>query len=87
MLKRKPEHYRPSALLVILFTVACVLQASVAHAYLDPGTGSYLFQLLIGGALGGMVALKLYWKDIVNFFRKRDSSDDTENDENEQDSS
>ncbi len=34
-----------------------------------------------------MVAIKLYWKDIVNFFRKRDSSDDTENDENEQDSS
>ncbi len=87
MLKRKPEHYRPGALLVILFTVTCMLQASVAHAYIDPGTGSYLFQLLIGGALGGMVALKLYWKDIVNFFRKRDSSDDTENDENEQDSS
>ena len=87
MLKRKLEHCRPSVLLVILFTVACVVQASVAHAYIDPGTGSYLFQLLIGGALGGMVALKLYWKDIVNFFRKRDSSDDTENDENEQDSS
>ena len=87
MLKRKPGHYRPGALLVILLTVACVLQASVAHAYIDPGTGSYLFQLLIGGALGGMVAIKLYWKDIVNFFRKRDSSDDTENDENEQDSS
>jgi len=64
-----------------------LLQASVAHAYIDPGTGSYLFQLLIGGALGGMVALKLYWRDIVNFFRKRDSSDDTDNDENEQDSS
>ena len=87
MLKRKPEHYHPGALLVILFTVACVVQASVAHAYLDPGTGSYLFQLLIGGALGGMVAVKLYWRSIVDFFRKEDSSDDTTNDENEQDSS
>ncbi|NTV31105.1 hypothetical protein HGA91_03980 [candidate division WWE3 bacterium] len=32
-----------------------------AHAYLDPGTGSYLIQLLIGGAVGGGFLIKTYW--------------------------
>lgn len=41
-----------------------------AHAYLDPGTGSYITQLLIGGALGGGYLVKLYWKKIVAIFHK-----------------
>ena len=35
-----------------------------AHAYLDPGTGSYLFQIVIGAALGAAVAIKVFWKKI-----------------------
>ena len=30
-------------------------------AYLDPGTGSMLVQLLVGGVAAAGVALKLYW--------------------------
>jgi len=32
-----------------------------AHAYLDPGTGSILLQMLIGGIAGGLIVLKMYW--------------------------
>jgi hypothetical protein len=32
------------------------------QAYIDPGTGSYLFQLLIAGFLGILFLLKSYWK-------------------------
>ena len=31
-----------------------------AHAYLDPGTGSILLQLLLGGVAGFLVIIKLY---------------------------
>ena len=29
--------------------------------YIDPGTGSFLLQLLIGGLLGGLATIKLWW--------------------------
>lgn len=39
-----------------------VLAASKpAFAYIDPGTGAMLLQLLLGGIAGGLVILKLYW--------------------------
>ena len=40
-------------------------------AYLDPGTGSFLVQLLIGGLVGALVFLKAYWNKIRSFFSKR----------------
>jgi len=41
-----------------------------AHAYLDPGTGSYILQLLIGAFLGAMYAVKLCWSSIKMFFSR-----------------
>ena len=38
------------------------------EAYLDPGSGSYLLQLLIAGALGALFALRLYWSRVKGFF-------------------
>ncbi len=37
-------------------------------SYLDPGSGSYLLQLLIAGALGALFALRLYWSRVRQFF-------------------
>lgn len=37
--------------------------------YLDPGSGSYLLQLLIAGALGALFALRLYWTRVKEFFQ------------------
>ncbi|MCH8876644.1 MAG: hypothetical protein IIA89_07445 [Chloroflexi bacterium] len=37
-------------------------------SYLDPGSGSYLLQLLIAGALGALFALRLYWSRVREFF-------------------
>ena len=42
--------------------------APPAHAYLDPGTGSMLLQLLLGGAAGALVVGKLYWHRVKAFF-------------------
>lgn len=46
--------------------------------YLDPGTGSFLIQILLAGLLGIGVAVKVYWKKITEFFNKNknDSSFD-----------
>jgi hypothetical protein len=37
-------------------------------AYLDPGAGSILLQAVVAGVLGGLFAIKLFWKRIVGFF-------------------
>jgi hypothetical protein len=50
-----------------------VAVAPPAHAYLDPGTGSMFFQLLIGGLLGAAVAVKAFWSRIVGFLGRRKS--------------
>ena len=41
-----------------------------AHAYLDPGTGSILIQVLLGGAAGAAAILKLYWHNIRDYFSR-----------------
>lgn len=39
-----------------------------AYAYLDPGTGGMLLQIIIGAIAGVGVALKMYWHRINAFF-------------------
>jgi hypothetical protein len=39
-------------------------------AYLDPGSGSYLIQLLIATLLGGAFVIKAFWRQITTFFVK-----------------
>ena len=61
-------------LFYFLFTVGVFLiSTQTAQAYLDPGSGSLLFQLLIGGVLSGLFAIKLYYKKIKSFFNKKNA--------------
>jgi hypothetical protein len=39
-------------------------------AYLDPGSGSFLLQLLLAGILGGLFVVKMSWSRIKGFFRR-----------------
>lgn len=68
-------------LIGILVTTSLIslLFPSHAYAYLDPGTGSYIFQILIAVAVGGLFAIKLFWGKIKAFFNK--SSSDENDDE------
>ena len=40
-------------------------------AYLDPGSGSMLVQLLVGGLAAAAVAVKFYWHRLLVLFRIR----------------
>ena len=51
---------------LILLGAICI--AAPAYAYLDPGTGSMLVQMLLGGVAGALVVGKLYWHRIKTFF-------------------
>lgn len=60
-------------LLVLAFSVGVI---PVANAYMDPGAGSYIFQVIVGVLLGAGVAVKVFWHRILNLFRKDRSSDE-----------
>ena len=51
-------------------------------AYLDPGSGSILIQLLIAGLLGAAFILRSSWGKIKSFFR-RDTLDETDTPEDD----
>ena len=40
-----------------------------AHAYLDPGTGSYVLQVAAAVFFGGIFFLKTFWSRITMFIR------------------
>ena len=40
------------------------------QAYLDPGSGSFLIQLLIAGLVGAGFLIKAYWKKIKGLFNR-----------------
>ena len=39
------------------------------YAYLDPGTGSIIFQVIIAGFCGGLLMIKIFWSKIKSFFK------------------
>ena len=47
-----------------LIAMICLTCAESAFAYLDPGTGSMLLQVILGGIAAIGVALKLFWHKI-----------------------
>ena len=61
----------------IVFLLLLVLMPwHQAQAYLDPGSGSFLFQLLVGAVLSGLFAIKLYFRKIKSFFKKSKAKED-----------
>ena len=40
-----------------------------AFAYLDPGSGSFIIQMIIASVAGVAYAMKLYWRRISAFFK------------------
>lgn len=55
------------ALMAVLLAAFSIGRAS---AYIDAGSGSYLFQMAIAGLVGALYALKLFWKNVREFFAR-----------------
>ena len=74
----------PQLLLVVLLVFVV---PGTAHAYLDPGTGSFVLQMLVAGFLGAVLYVKMAWQSIKYFFRnlfssKREVSQEIREDDN-----
>lgn len=59
---------KPASGVISLAAFLMLFITSPAQAYLDPGTGSLIVQIILGGIAGLMVAGKLYWARMKEFF-------------------
>ena len=72
-----------SLVLVMLIVGMMMSHAAPAQAYLDPGTGSMVLQIILGGVAGAMVVAKLYWsrfKSLLGLSSNETSPEDSETD-------
>ena len=54
--------------LMVALSVILIITVTPLHAYLDPGAGSFLLQIFLGGLAGLALLLKSYWRKITAFF-------------------
>lgn len=62
------EILRLTFALVLIFLIV----PPKAQAYLDPGSGSYLTQIIIASLFGVGYLAKTYWGNFKNIFSKKD---------------
>lgn len=53
---------------IFVFLVSVCLFTADAHAYLDPGTGSYVLQIVLAGVAAALFVVKLFWVKIKAIF-------------------
>lgn len=77
------KHSRHLANSVVLVVLLLFASTQNAHAYVDPGTGSYIIQLIIAGLVGAAFAVKVYWGKIKALFSNRSAKEQGTGDDNE----
>lgn len=67
---------------IINNTIVSILDKQ--NLYLDPGSGSFLLQLLIAGLIGLGIALRASWGKIRKMFGKDQAEDNISEDDNDE---
>ena len=53
---------------LLVLVMALFVFPAQAHAYLDPGTGSYFIQIALAALVGALFAVRLFWGRIRAYF-------------------
>ena len=57
-------------ILLAIFVFSALINPEPAHAYLDPGSGSYFIQIVIATLAGSGFLIKTQWGKIKEIFKK-----------------
>lgn len=61
---------------ILIAACALLLAPRNAWAYIDPGSGGMVLQVIVGAVVGVGVALKMSWRRILGWFGRRDRDPD-----------
>jgi len=53
----------------IIIVLSSIFFPLRAYAYLDPGSMSFIIQIILAIIAGGIFGAKLFWKNIKSFFK------------------
>ena len=53
---------------VFFLFILQIINSKIAFAYLDPGAGSFIYQVLISFIISGIFAIKIFWIKIKKIF-------------------
>lgn len=59
----------------IVALMLLALSTRQVEAYVDPGTGSYVLQLIVGGSLGSLFIVKRYWHSVIELLTGKKGKD------------
>lgn len=68
-------------LLILLVLCLTVINNQEAQAYINPGSGSYIFQTIIGGILGIFYLFKKLFLAVIGIFKPSKTSNDSDTDD------
>ena len=67
---------RTRALWTLMLTLgAWLLVVPAANAYVDPASGSFIIQVLVGGAMAAALSIKVFWSRLKSFFTRSGGPD------------
>jgi len=61
--------------ILLLFALGLLMAPSRAQAYLDAGTGSMIFQVVVATVMGALFILRGYWQKLKDLFKGRSSDE------------
>tara|TARA_R110002110_G_scaffold415719_1_gene654196 strand:+ start:31394 stop:31645 length:252 start_codon:yes stop_codon:yes gene_type:complete len=72
----------------IFFLVTLIAIPMTSHAYIDPGTGSFMLQIIFASCIGAMFTIKMYFRKIKEkfstlFSRHSPTNDDSDDEINQ----
>ena len=59
-------------------SILLAIAAPSAHAYIDPGSSSYVIQIIIGAVAAGGLAIATFWRRLRLFFGRLFGRSDSE---------
>lgn len=65
------NQFKKAVIMVSLFLLSSLLFIQSASAYIDPGTGSMVVQIVVAGMISASVAIRIFWRKIKSIFTKK----------------
>jgi len=72
------RHFKNFLTALGLIALFCFMVPNRLYGYLDAGTGSYMVQIIIAFAAGGAFAIKIFWRRIYAFIKRKTSKNKDE---------
>lgn len=70
--------FKNNLIVLIILSLNFLVFPSSAYAYLDPGSGSFIFQVIIATLAGTGFLIKLQWSKVKKLFSRKEDPDDAD---------